>query len=691
MSRHRRRHRVRARFLPALLVLTALPLSGATITVTGTGDTIAVDGKVTLREALTSIVNGANVNADVSASGAFGTSDAIQFAIGTGFQSISPASALPTITKPVTIDGTTQPGFSGAPIVQIDGSGAGASTDGLALSNHSGSVVRGLLIVAFGGNGVVITGTGGSHVIAGNFIGVNAGGTGAGNGKDGVLISGVPNNRIGGTTAADRNVISDNGQSNVFGGVEMNGSGTTGNLVEGNYIGLDPTGSVALGNSKSSGYGVILVNAASGNTVGGTAAGAGNVISANGQGMLIQSADANTVQGNRIGTDAAGIGARPNLFDGIGIIGTSANNLVGGTTASAANVISGNTVDGVALGGCQFSGSGNSVKGNNIGVDIHGSNLGNGRDGVRVGSDEHDGEISGNVIALNVGNGIGVDTDDFCGPVVHGMSFLGNRIHHNGLLGIDLGLDGITANDALDADTGVNGLQNFPVITSATSNGISITVVGTFDGAANGAFRLEFFTVPGCDASGNGEGQNFMGFHGVTTDGSGHAAFSFTFPAPPSGFNNAVTATATSAAGDTSEFSACATVAAVANRAPVAADDSSATAFETALNVAAPGVLGNDTDPDGDALTAVIDANASHGSVSLNADGSFLYTPNAGFSGADTFTYHATDGALDSNVATATITVAPPLATDIPTLGGGGLLVLALSVLAAAIGILRRS
>jgi VCBS repeat-containing protein len=667
--------------------LSAPRLRAATITVNSILDTIAVDGNVTLREAMFSIVIGANVNADVAASGTYGTDDTIDFSILVGPQTIVPTSPLPTITKAMTIDGTTQPGFAGQPLIQLQGNFAGATTDGLTLSNHTGSVIRGLVIFLFGGNGILVSGVGGGHTIAGNWIGLPAAGTG--NFKDGIRIEGVPNNVVGGTTAADRNLIDDNGQSNVFAGVEIRDPGATGNVVEGNFIGVDASGTAGVGNSKTFGYGVVLVNGANGNTIGGTAPGAGNVISANGQGVLVQSSNDNIIAGNLIGTNAAGTGALPNLHDGIGIIGTAAGNLVGGTTAAARNVISGNTGNGVSLTGCEFSGSGNAVKGNFIGVDVSSGALGNGGDGVRVDSDQHDGEISGNQIALNTGNGVGIHSDDFCGPVAHGMAILGNRIHHNGLLGIDLGLDGVTANDALDADPGVNGLQNFPVLTSAASNGISITVAGTFDGAANGTFRLEFFTVPSCDASGNGEGQNFMGFHDVTTDGSGHAAFSFPFPAPPF-LNTAVTATATSSAGDTSEFSACAAVAVVADNPPAAVDDAYATAFETVLNVPAPGVLGNDSDPDGDAITALLDADAAHGSLVLNADGSFTYTPDVGFSGIDTFTYHATDGALDSNVATVTITVAPPLGTGIPTLGTGGLLALALSLAGAAFWLVRR-
>jgi uncharacterized repeat protein (TIGR01451 family) len=93
------------------------------------------------------------------------------------------------------------------------------------------------------------------------------------------------------------------------------------------------------------------------------------------------------------------------------------------------------------------------------------------------------------------------------------------------------------------------------------------------------------------------------------------------------------------------------------NDAPQAANDSYSTAENTALSVAAPGVLANDTDIDSATLTASLVSNAANGSVTLNANGSFVYTPNAGFAGTDSFTYKANDGSADSNVATVTITV----------------------------------
>jgi VCBS repeat-containing protein len=107
----------------------------------------------------------------------------------------------------------------------------------------------------------------------------------------------------------------------------------------------------------------------------------------------------------------------------------------------------------------------------------------------------------------------------------------------------------------------------------------------------------------------------------------------------------------------------------VTNQAPVAAGDAFSTAEDTVLNVATPGVLGNDSDPDGDTLSAVVASGPSHGSLTLNTNGSFAYTPAANYTGADSFTYRAGDGNLTSNLATVTITVsavndAPVAAAD---------------------------
>jgi large repetitive protein len=95
------------------------------------------------------------------------------------------------------------------------------------------------------------------------------------------------------------------------------------------------------------------------------------------------------------------------------------------------------------------------------------------------------------------------------------------------------------------------------------------------------------------------------------------------------------------------------------NDAPVAVADSYSTAEDTALTVVAPGVLANDTDADSDPLTAIKVTDPAHGTLTLNGDGSFVYTPAADYSGPDSFTYKANDGPAESNVATVSLTVTP--------------------------------
>ena len=106
------------------------------------------------------------------------------------------------------------------------------------------------------------------------------------------------------------------------------------------------------------------------------------------------------------------------------------------------------------------------------------------------------------------------------------------------------------------------------------------------------------------------------------------------------------------------------------NRPPAASNDAYNLTQDETLSIAAPGVLANDSDPDGDSLTAMPVDNPTHGALTLNPDGAFVYTPAAGFIGEDTFTYKANDGRLDSTVATVTIKVheanKPPVITSTP-------------------------
>ncbi|HKE56253.1 MAG TPA: C25 family cysteine peptidase, partial [Pyrinomonadaceae bacterium] len=201
--------------------------------------------------------------------------DTINFNIGAGgAQSISITVSLPSISQAVVINGASQPGsVGGTPLIEINGNNI--ASDGLAILAN-GSTVRGLIINRFGGNGISIQNAGSSgNLIAGNFIGTNAAGTAAStNGLNGIFISGAPNNTIGGTTTADRNVISGNTQN----GIAIQNSAATGTLIVGNLIGRNAANTAAIPNAQNG----IRIDAPS-TTIGGAAAGQGNTISGNTQ------------------------------------------------------------------------------------------------------------------------------------------------------------------------------------------------------------------------------------------------------------------------------------------------------------------------------------------------------------------------------------------------------------------------
>lgn len=273
-------------------------------------------------------------------------------------------------------------------------------------------------------------------------------------------------------------------------------------------------------------------------------------------GILIQ-ADNCIIQGNFIGTDATGTSTLANGETGVFINGQG--NLIGGTALTARNVISGNGSFGIAMN--SVVASNNTIQGNFIGTDVSGTvALGNAGGGVGAFGGTSSNTIGGtapgaaNTIANNAGSGVNI----FGGA---NNAVLGNSIFSNGGLGIDLIDDGgVTPNDVCDGDAGANALQNFPVLTSANSGGGNTTIVGTLDSTIATTFRIEFFSNPNCDASGNGEGQTFIGATTVNTPLSGCVvAINSAFPvAVPVG--SVITATATDPLNNTSEFSQCVTV-----------------------------------------------------------------------------------------------------------------------------------
>lgn len=547
------------RTMTPTVVLTAAPQR---FTVTTTNDS----GAGSLRQAIL------NANSNPGA-------DTIAFNIpGSGTRTIALTSPLPTITEAVTIDGTTQP--SGR--VEINGDRAGRAATGLILAGGN-TVVRGLTITRFrydlvkllaldfiGAGGSAIRIDSSNNIIEGNLLGTTAtGATDVGNDLAGVLVTG-PNNTIGGTRDAARNILSGN-----LVGVGLATSGATGNQVIGNYIGTDPNGTTAIPNSA----GVVILGA-SGNTIGGTATGARNVISGNRKvpplpnlplagGVALISyqsftdTSGNLIQGNyigltRTGTAALGNGVTNGRIPGAGIfIGSATNNTIGGTAAAARNIISGNNGYGIVLGTANGDGArGNVVQGNAIGTQADGRTaLRNTSHGLFITASASGNLIggadpgSGNIIAFNGGAGVAVESGNRNG-------ILANAIHSNEGLGIDLGGNGVTHNDPDDRDAGANELQNFPELTVAASSSSRTTVRGRLTGAANATFTLEFFSNANCDPSRFGEGESIAGSARVTTDASGAVSFTVTLtPALTAG--RFLTATATDASNNTSEFSPC--------------------------------------------------------------------------------------------------------------------------------------
>jgi len=366
-----------------------------------------------------------------------------------------------------------------------------------------------------------------SLILADSSAGTTIDGTGAG-----VIVDGNNNPALteGFWLISDNNVLRRLQIQRFPGdGVLIDGSGNT---VEYCYIGTDPAGN-DLGNGEN---GVSIMSTLG--TAGSNTVGPGNVIGFNdGDGVFIQGRN-NVVRDNYIGTDAAGndLGNGANGVDIQPIEGTGGSNTVG-----PGNVIGFNDFDGVIIWG-----SDNVVRGNYIGTDAAGKNLGNGVNGVSINSwAAPDGASNtvgpDNVIAFNGGHGVYV-----AGDKAEDNTITRNSIFRNRGLGIDLHDEddvwpGVTSNDPDDTDTGPNELLNFPVISSVTAESVT--------GTACAGCTVEVF-IADPDPSGHGEGKTFVG--------SGRADGTGNFNVAISGINagDRITATATDGDGNTSEFSA---------------------------------------------------------------------------------------------------------------------------------------
>ena len=499
-------------------------VSAANLTVNSNGDTTADDGVCTLREAITAAntdtASGATPGECIAGSGA----DTINFSIGSGQQTISPATDLPIVAEALTIDGTTQPGGATCGtsfadrnlLIEIDGTNTPDSPLITFSTGSDGSTVRGLVInraSSVQGDGLLFSQSD-NHTVQCSYLGTNVAGTaGLGDQLSGMKFNDSDNNTIGGISQGQGNILSGSNDGLILDG------GSSNNTVQGNWIGIGADGS-CIGNGIGQGIGVNGNN----NVIGGTTAAARNIISCH--------------------SDGSGGG------DGIDIIGSFG-------TPSISNVVQGNWI-GTNVSGQVETGYGNQGSGIAVVADVEDNVIGGTTTGM------------GNIIA---GNDRGVSVLRAFGFTPLNNSILGNVIHSNttggtGELGIDLFESpdfvsftsrGVTANDTDDSDSGPNDYLNFPIITNTSNNVGSLDVSFNLDVPDTNpgvtGYRVEFFANSDPDASGNGEGEIYLGSHNIDGDVTGEVA-TLSIPTSFTAGNYSISATTTEIDGSADGFGA---------------------------------------------------------------------------------------------------------------------------------------
>jgi len=537
--------------MAVMSVIVAAPAAGAgalapagvtyTVTSTGTGgDTNVHDG------VCHAATNTCTLRAAIEQANSHAGKDTIRFKIGHGLKTITPSPALPAIKDAAVVDATSQPGWAGFPMIVLNGASSGSG--GALKVAAANTTVKGFDIVN-GDVGIAVTG--GHDTLQWNFLGVDA------TGRLGRPL------KVGITLASDGNQVGSVGPRNVINhGMKVSGKN---NKIQGNYIGVDAGGRVSLGDHETAIY-----VTGSGNVIGGVSK--GNIISGNGgYGVYVIGPDpticpapppitATAIQGNYIGVDDSGARVLANQGGGI-YIQNASQSTIGGAASGAGNVINGGIDIASVLDVCGGGSSGTHIYGNDIGVGVDGSSLGNTSYGVAVfGVGANDTAIGGvlsgqaNTIAYNKSGGVLVGAT-FQGDADR-ASIRGNSMYGNGDPAIDLGGDGVSSNDPLDTDGGANATQNYPVVTAASTDPSETTINGELDSAARQTYTVDLYASDTCDPSGNGEGSLYLDSVALTTNNRGHAAFGVVVQ-PPVALGQYITATATDAVGRTSEFSSC--------------------------------------------------------------------------------------------------------------------------------------
>jgi hypothetical protein len=514
----------RLSFLSVGLGLAAAAVSAATFTVTTTADS----GPGSLRQAIT------------DANAGTGPHTIVFDILGSGVQTIAVASNLPLATSSggLTVDGATQPGYAGIPLIAL----ACANTNVFAFNFTSAGTVLGLSIGGCGAG--VLAGSGGGPItVKSSYLGVGPDGATAVPNLSGISLSHVVFT-IGGAPA-DRNIISGNTSYGIFIG------SFTGGTIRNNYVGTDVTGTVSVPND----IGIRLLGGSgtTGVLIGGP--GGENLVSGNlVTGIQVEDAIDVTIQSNLIGTDVNGTAPLGN--GNTGIKGGGPGLVIGGTGTGEGNLVSGNLI------GMDLFAEGITVQGNAVGVDDSGiAPLSNGGHGIKVGSPGTAPNIIGaaapggpgaNHIAYNLGRGI------YVAQGAHN-TMRGNSIHDNVPLGISLGgSDKPLPDDPGDANGfSVNGGQNFPILETVAQEGGNLHITGTLNSHASTTFDLDFYSNPACARFPYDyvQGEQWLGATQVSTDGLGIAAIDVTLNGVVVEAGARISSTATDPQGNTSEFS----------------------------------------------------------------------------------------------------------------------------------------
>lgn len=540
--------------------------------------------------------------------------DQIRFNVGGGgVQQIDGpgGGALFDITEAVTIDGATQPGYAGTPLIEVDFSGGGA-IPGFAI-NADNVLIRSLSVTNFTLECISIFGN--DNAVWSSYLGLEPGGgvdgcfRGIGiSGDDNDILGSVISGHIAGGVAlaatAERNLLEESnvglnlagdaalGNGNLAVGVDIDGPANgvidsvvsghdgvgiwigpnaDGNTVAGTFVGTSSDGQNALGNK----FAGILVDRSNDSVLGTGGLFGGNVVAATapdffgggGLGIFIRGSARTTLHGNRVGTNAQGNAPLPNTWHGVGIFAYE-------TTASTETTLLQNLVSSNGTGasgghGVLVDGSSDTVlAGNLIGVPVGSfTDFGNNDDGIHVVESDLTAigplflVAPGNTIAFNGGAGV-VIVDRNGGAASQNTrrnTVAFNQILRNGGLAIDLARggefgDGVTANDVGDGDFGANDFQNYPTVTGVVDNGNGTwTVQTSLASTASADFGVHVYANEQCDPSGNGEAAVPLGAGMLTTNGGGIGTASIIVDIPPT----LVTATATDVDGNTSELSPC--------------------------------------------------------------------------------------------------------------------------------------